>query len=175
MAIFPTTTPAGRPKSAFQRHSPLTPIARRFRGVLRAMDDMIAAERDLDDYSGQDPALDAWIRDAERARRVTLDAINELGGLPTHGDGDAQLMRVSRLLRVVMLSDDPAQVAYIRARAAETDRFLLAWGDPLHFKLNQLILAGLARLERYALLDDHEMDDPGRQFSAADVMPAPTF
>jgi hypothetical protein len=74
-----------------------------------------------------------------------------------------------------MVSDDPAQVAYIRARAAETDRFLLAWGDPLHFKLNQLILGGLARLERFAALDDPDLDDSGHQRDAADVMPAPTF
>ena len=128
MAIFLTTTPAGVPKSALRPRPTLSPVALRFRGVLRAMDDLIAAEEDLGDYSGQDPALDAWIRDAERARRVTLDAINELGGLPTHGDGDAQLMRVARLFRVVMVSDDPGQVAYLRTLAADADRFLLAVG-----------------------------------------------
>ncbi len=139
------------------------------------MDDLIAAECDLDGYCGQDPALDAWIRDAERARRVTLDAIEELGALPTHADGDAQILRVARLFRIVMVSDDPGQVAYLRTLAADADRFLLTWGTPLHFKLNQLILEGLERLERFAALDDPDPDNPGRQFAAADVMPAPTF
>jgi hypothetical protein len=175
MATFTTTTPAGVLKGALRPHSTLTPVALRFRDVLRAMDDLIAAERDLDGYSGQDPALDAWIRDAERARRILLDAINELGALPKGGDGDAQLLRVARLFRVVMVSDDPGQVAYLRTLAAETDRFLLPWGDPLHFKLNQLILGGLARLERFAALDDPDPDDSGHQLDAAVVMPTPTF
>jgi hypothetical protein len=143
--------------------------------VLHAMDDLIAAEVDLDGYSAQDPALDAWIRDAEIARRATLDAIEELGDLPTHGEGDAQLLRLARLFRIVMISDDPGQVAYLRTLAGETDRFLLSWGDPLHFKLNQLILAGLERLERFAALDDPDPDDSGHHFDAADAMPASAF
>ena len=175
MATFPVTTPAGVHKGALRPRPTLTPVALRFRGVLHAVDNLIAAELDLEGYCAQDPALDAWIRDAERARRTTLDALNQLGAHPTHGDGDAQLLRVARLFRIVMVSDDPAQVAYIRARAAETDRFLLSWGDPLHFKLNQLILGGLARLERFAALDDPDLDDSGHQRDAADVVSASAF
>jgi hypothetical protein len=147
----------------------------RFRGVLHAMDDLIAAEVDLDGYCAQDPALDAWIRDAEIARRGALHAINELGDLPIYAEGDAQLLRLARLFRIVMISDDPGQVTYLRALAAETDRFLLRWGDPLHFKLNQLILAGLERLERFAALADLDLDDSGHPRDAADVMSASAF
>ena len=175
MANFSTTTPIGVLKSASHPQPILSPVALRFRGVLHAMDDLIAAEYELDGYSGQDPALDAWIRHAERARHVTLDAINALAALPMYGNGDEQLQRVARLFRMVMISDDPAQVTYIRARAAETDRFFLPWGNPLHFKLNQLILGGLEKLQRYAALDDPDPDDLGHQFEDADVMPAPTF
>lgn len=175
MATFSTTTPWGVLKGASRAQPTLLPVAHRFRGVLRAMDDLVAAERDLNDYSGQDPALDAWIRDAERARRTTLDVINVLGALPALGAGDAQLLRVARLFRTVMVSDDPSLVAYIRARAAETDRFLLTWGPPLNFRINQLILEGLERLERFAALDDHDPDNAGHQFDVAEVMPMPAF
>lgn len=175
MATFSTTTPGGVLKGASRAQPILSPVAHRFRGVLRAMDDLIASERDLDGYCGQDPALDAWIRDAERARRTTLDVINVLGALPALGAGDAPLLRVARLFRMVMVSDDPSQVAYIRALAAETDRFLLPWGTPLHFKLNQLILGGLERLERLAALDDPDPDNLGHQLDTADVMSAPAF
>jgi len=175
MAVYPITTPAGVLKGALRPLPTSSPVARRFRGVLHAMDDLIAAERDLDGYSGQDPALDAWIVDAERSRRTTLDAIKELGGLPTHGDGDAQLLRVARLFRIVMVSDDPGQVAYLRTLAADADRFLLPWGTPLNFKLNQLIVAGLERLERFAALDDPDPDNPDHQLDAADAMSAPAF
>lgn len=175
MADFPITTPTGVLKSASRAQPTRSPVALRFRGVLGAMDDLIVTERDLNDYSGQDPALDAWIRDAERARRATLDVINVLGALPALGAGDAQLLRVARLFRMVMVSDDPSQVAYIRARAAETDRFLLTWGPPLNFRINQLILEGLERLERFAALDDHDPDDAGHQFDVAEVMPMPAF
>ena len=175
MATFPITTPAGVLKGASRPLPTSSPVARRFRGVLHAMDDLIAAECDLDGYCGQDPALDAWIRDAERARRVTLDALNQLDAFQSDDEGDAQILRVARLFRIVMVSDDPGQVAYIRARAAETDRFLLPWGTPLHFKLNQLILGGLERLERFAALDDPDPDKTGHQPDAADVMSAPAF
>jgi hypothetical protein len=175
MATFPITTPAGVLKGASRPLPTSSPVAQRFRGVLHAMDDLIAAERDLDGYCGQDPALDAWIRDAECARRTTLDAIKELGALPTHGNGDAQLLRVARLFRMVMVSDDPGQVAHLRTLAADADRFLLPWGTPLNFKLNQLILAGLERLERFAALDESDPDDAGHQLDLADVMSAPAF
>ena len=97
-------------KSASRSHSTLSPVALRFRGVLNALDDLIVAEDELDGYSGQDPALDAWIRDAEVARRAALDAIKALTALPIYGNGDAQLQRIARLFRMVMISDDPAQV-----------------------------------------------------------------
>ena len=110
---FSITTPAGVLKGASRPQPTLSPVTLRFRGVLNAVDDLITAELDLGDYSGQDPALDAWIRKAETARRATLDAINDLGALPALGAGDAKLKQVARLFRVVMISDDPAQVAYL--------------------------------------------------------------
>jgi hypothetical protein len=45
----------------------------------------------------------------------------------------------------------------------------------VHFKLNQLILAGLERLERFAALDDPDPDNPDHQLDAADAMAAPAF
>jgi hypothetical protein len=175
MATCPITTPAGVLKGVSRPLPTSSPVTRRFRGVLHSLDDLIAAESDLDGYSGQDPALDAWIRDAERARRVTLDALNQLDALPSDDEGDAQLLHVARLFRIVMVSDDPAQVAYLRTLTADANRFLLTWREPLNFKLNQLILAGLDRLERFAALDDADPDNPDHQLDAADAMAAPAF
>ena len=175
MADYSTTTPAGVLKSASRAHPDLSRITLRFRGLLKAMDSLIVAEDELGNYSGQDPALDAWIRDAETARTHTLAVIESIVAMPIVHVADAHLARIARLFRMVMISDDPAQVDYLRARAAETDRFLLPGGDPLHFKLNQMILGALERLERYAALDNHEPDEPTRESDAADVMPTPTI
>lgn len=174
MADFVTTTPFGVMKRAPRAHPQLSPVALRFRGLLVAIDDLIRAEQDLDGYSGQDPAVDLWIRDAEAARAATLQAIETLVARPAFEQADAHLQSVARLFRLVMTSDDPAQVNCIRARTVETERFLLPWGTPLHFRLNQLILAVLDRLERYAALEDPREEDPSGQPGAAEMRPALT-
>lgn len=119
---------------------------------------MIEAEQDLAGYCGQDPAVDAWIRDAENAHTATLGEAAIVIALPALTEADVRLQAIARLFLVAMKSSDPDQVAYLRHRASQTQVFLLPWGDPVNFRLNQLILNGLALFESYAALDDGMVD-----------------
>jgi hypothetical protein len=133
-------------------------VSVRFSTFLFTVNKMIEAEQDLAGYSGQDPAVDAWIRDAENAHTATLGEAAIVIALPALTEADVRLQAIARLFLVAMKSSDPDQVAYLRHRASQTQVFLLPWGDPVNFRLNQLILNGLALFESYAALDDGMID-----------------
>jgi hypothetical protein len=135
-----------------------TPVVVRFYAFLLFVNKMIDAERDLSGYSGQDPAVDAWIRDAENAHTATLGEAAIVMSLPALTEADVRLKAIARLFLVAMKSSDPDQMAYLRHRASQTQAFLLPWGDPVNFRLNQLILKGLTLFGSYAALDDGMID-----------------
>lgn len=130
-------------------------IALRFAHLLTAMDVLIAADRDMIGFSGTDPALDAWFRDAERALRQTLSALEALLAQAPRANGDLAMIRVARLLRKVILSSDLDLVARLRRRAIETPMRYLALDLPgLDPVVNRLILQGLSRIEAYLAVED---------------------
>jgi len=131
-----------------------SPVMSRFPRFLSSLSALLSAERDLGGYCGQDPAVDAWICEAESALRYVLDEIDALVELPVRHEVDAHLLRVAKLFRLMLQSDDPAQVAYLRRLARGTGRFLLPWGNPLHFRVNQMILTALDQFETLLAIDD---------------------
>jgi hypothetical protein len=130
-------------------------IALRFAHLVTAMDVLITADRDMIGFSGADPALDAWFRDAERALDHTLSALEELLVQSPRAPGDIALIRVARLIRKVIRSSDPDLVARLRRRVIETPMRYLALDLPgLDPVVNRLILQGLSRFESYLAVED---------------------
>lgn len=129
-------------------------IVIRFPHFLSSVAALVSAERDLGGYCGGDPAVDVWIRDAEVELQYVLDEICVLSELPVRHDADAYLLRVVKLFRVMLLSDNPAQVAYLRKLARASGRFLLTRDNPLHFRLNRMIVTALEQFETLLLIDD---------------------
>lgn len=146
------------PSNPFHLSGSRTMVSVRFSTFLFTVNRMIEAERDLAGYSGQDPAVDAWIRDAENAHTATLGEAAIVIALPALSEADVRLQAIARLFLVAMKSSDPDQMAYLRHRASQTQVFLLPWGSPVNFRLNQLILNGLGLFESYAALDDGIID-----------------
>lgn len=62
------------PLNPFHLSGSRTMVSVRFSNFLITVNKMIESERDLAGYSGQDPAVDAWIRDAENAHTAIVDA-----------------------------------------------------------------------------------------------------
>ena len=130
-------------------------IALGFAHLLTAMDVLIAADRDMIGFSGADPALDAWFRDAERALEHTLSDLDALLAQSPRAPGDIALIRVARLIRKVILSSDPGLVARLRRRVIETPMRYLALDLPgLDPVVNRLILQALSRFEAYLAVAD---------------------
>ena len=152
-------------------------IALRFAHLLTSMDVLIAADRDMIGFSGADPALDAWFRDAERALGQTLSALEALLAQSPRAPGDIALIRVARLIRKVIRSSDPDQVARLRRRVIETPMRYLALDLPgLDPVVNRLILQGLSRFEAYLAVEDmSQVPDPGHDAPAPSDVTGPTF
>jgi len=94
----------------------LSPTGTAFSGFLGTTWPLIRAERDLSGFCGLgwDPAVDAWIRDAEAAHDATLAALKDVIALPVMEEGDAVLRIVARIWNRVMRSSEPAEVADLR-------------------------------------------------------------
>jgi len=185
MQTHTLTPPATRSPIQGAVDAPLLPdprtnpsrIALRFAHLLTAMDVLIAADRDMIGFSGADPALDAWFRDAERALEHTLSALDALLDQAPRAPGDLALIRVARLIRKVIRSSDPDLVARLRRRAIETPMRYLALDLPgLDPVVNRLILQGLSRFEAYLAVEDMppvlDLDDGA---SALSDLSSPTF
>ena len=88
-----------------------------FATFLATLPRLIEAERDLCGYSGQDPAVDAWIRAADVSLGATKAACAAVLAAPAAGLAELNLQRVARLFRDAIRSADPDEVARLRAHA----------------------------------------------------------
>jgi len=141
-----------------------TPVAVAFSQFLGALPELVEAERDLGDYTGQDPAVDPWIRAAEAAREATLMRIAAvLEGDAAH-PGDARFHNVAQLYRRVMLSDNADEVSWLRRQASRRGAYLLPEKGRAALRVNRLILAALGQLEAYLAIDDCPADEPETAF-----------
>ena len=96
-----------------------------FTAFLATLPQMIADERDLAGYSGQDPAVDAWITAADASLAVSKAACRavlaaagpaSMQGGPS-GAADRALIRVAQVFHKVMETVDPEEVTRMRTHA----------------------------------------------------------
>jgi hypothetical protein len=130
-------------------------LAARFDAFLACLPQLIADERDLGGYCGQDPAVDAWITSAEASRAAALAAARAVLRAPVRGMVDTVLRRAAALFLAVMHSTDPEQVAHFR-QAAQDRRW--AWRLPAtvpgRIAAHRGITAVLDAIETLLALDD---------------------
>ena len=133
-----------------------------FASFLATLPALISSEADVTGYSGQDPALDHWIREAEAARQTSLDQVDYLHSeLGANATGHERLFfEIAAAFQTIMTSDDIEDVAALRTQA----RVLCGC---LNEELQALTMsaAALDRLECYLALDDaFEELEPGLTF-----------
>lgn len=148
----------------------LSPIGLAFSGFLGTTWPLIRAERDLAGLCGLgwDPAVDAWIRDAEAAHDATLAVLKDVITLPVMQDGDALLRIVARIWDRVMRSSDPAEVADLRQFIVDKKRlFRTERRDTVGNAINRLLDSSILRLDIY-------LNIIGRQDPDEDLLASPT-
>ena len=132
--------------------SPLLSLFATFLGTLPRL---IADERDLCGYSGQDPAVDAWIRAADVSLGATKTACAAVLAAPAAGLAELNLQRVARLFRDAIRSADPDEVARLRAHAR-----LRRWAYSIPAEIagagtfNAMIATALNQFETWLALED---------------------
>lgn len=120
-----------------------------FRTFLTTLPQMIADERDLAGYSGQDPAVDAWVAAADASLSVTKSSCAAVLAAPATDVADRALRRVARVFHAVIESADPREVARLRRWA-----WLLPHDVPGHRRYNGMIGEALDAMETWIALDD---------------------
>ena len=148
----------------------LSPTSTAFSGFLGTTWPLIRAERDLAGFCGMgwDPAVDAWIRDAEAAHDATLAALSNVIAQPVMQDGDALLRIVARIWDRVMRSSDPAEVADLRHFIVDKKRlFCTERRDTVGNAINRLLESSILRLDIY-------LNIVGRQDPDEDLLASPT-
>jgi hypothetical protein len=133
-----------------------------FTAFLATLPQMIADERELAGYSGQDPAVDAWITAADASLAVAKSACcavlaagaASVQGGPS-GAADRALVRVAQLFHKVMETTDPEDGARLRAHARLRHwAFLIPRAVPGSRALNHQINTALDALEDWLALED---------------------
>jgi hypothetical protein len=134
-----------------------------FTTFLASLPQMIADERDLAGYSGQDPAVDAWITAADASLAVSKAACRAV--LAAAGPGSMQggpsgaanraLIRVAQVFHKVMETADPEDVGRLRTHARlRRWAFLIPGAVRGSRALNHQINGALDALEVWLALED---------------------
>ncbi|WP_323715971.1 hypothetical protein [Paracoccus aminovorans] len=132
-----------------------TPTTTRFTGLMHSFSAYIEAERDLEHCGSWDPACDAWIRDAERARTRVLDAIANLCAAPTRRRADLPLRRYAGLAQMLIESDSPEQVQTLLALPDRFPQaFRCAGNDPVARRVDLMVASFRQHLNALARLPD---------------------
>ncbi|WP_127563082.1 hypothetical protein [Nioella ostreopsis] len=126
-----------------------------FASFLGTLPRLLSDERDLCGYSGQDPAVDAWIRAADASLAATKAACGAVLAAPASGAAELNLQRVARLFIDVIRSADPDEVACLRTHAR-----LRRWAYSVPSEvtgartINMMIASALDRFESWLSLED---------------------
>ncbi|WP_017998955.1 hypothetical protein [Paracoccus sp. N5] len=132
-----------------------TPVTIQFGAVMRDLSAYIEAERDLEHCDSWDPACDAWIRDAERARAHVLDAITALRGTPVCRCEDQPLKHLGQMAQMLIESDSPEQVRDILALPDRfPDAFRCASDSPVARRVNMMVAGFQQHLHALATLEN---------------------
>lgn len=153
MADCIPTTFARLPKGV-SSFSP-TPIMQEFRKVTCYFGAYIEAERDLEHCGSWDPACDAWIRDAERARTRVLHYLAQLDATPLERHDDQPLKRLGKVAQMLIESDTPKAFRNTLAlRDYFPDLFRCTDPGPAGRRTNQLVAAFQQHLNGLSELPD---------------------
>lgn len=132
-----------------------TPVTHQFAAVMRDLADYIEAERNLEHCGSWDPACDAWIRDAERARARVLKGVAALRKAPNRRREDLPLKRSAELAQMPIESDSPQQVRDILALPGRFPHFFsCASESPAARRVNLMVAAFRQHLGDLATLSD---------------------
>ena len=144
-------------------------VTRRFGVMQRALGAWIEAERDLEHSGSWDPACDHWLRDAEAARAAVGAALDALCDTPAERLEDRPLLRIARLTRALVLSQDAGEFAQLYARVATPGALLRCPGrHPLALRVNQMLAEARRALAQLAALPDHALVVDG---NCVEIMP----
>ncbi len=169
-----TTTPLPADESTRCIASCTTPVLTGFAQFLASSASLIAAERDLAGYSGQDPAVDAWIRGAEQALQATRRVLDDLGRLPAKTPADLLLKQVAAIFRFVMLSDDPVAVDAVRHHISSPRHGLAVDLAVIDARADRLATAGMQGLVEFLAIEDAVAPHAGESVDSAAQDPAST-
>lgn len=146
MAKHFTTTPLGAAEAPVFP-SPSLSVAAAL-ALIAALERLIEAERDLGGYSGADPAVDPWFREAEAALEAVLHWAEVLERAPLRGRGDGRLRLVARATAGVMRCEDTGELAQRMGLVGDRRSLLhMPGGSPSAASVNGLIDAVLDRVQ----------------------------
>lgn len=146
-----------------------SPLLSLFATFLATLPRLIEAERDLCGYSGQDPAVDQWIRAADASLEATKTACAAVLAAPAAGCAELNLQRVARLFMDAIRSADPVEVARLRAHAR-----LRRWAYSVPTEIdgagtfNMMICEALDQCETWLALED-AFDARAEDFAGPDL------
>ena len=143
MAKSNVTRSAGGFNSALSSHSIITTLLRA-RAMIRALVDLTAAERDLGDETGFDPAFSAYRAAVDEARARVLGHCEVLIAQLSATLQAASLQRVAVLVDTVIRSGDPVEVARIRA-GLTVARWVWRWRRTSAALMSRCSAAGTGR------------------------------
>lgn len=119
-----------------------TPVTIHYTSMMRDFAAYIEAERDLEHCDSWDPACDAWIREAERARTRVLDGLATLLATPLERHEDQPLNRLGQMAQMLIESDAPELFRdAIALQASFPDLFRCADTSLIGRRTNLLIAA----------------------------------
>lgn len=126
-----------------------------FLAFVKTLPQLISDERDLAGYTGQDPAVDHWLRAAETSRQTALTACQAVMDAKGSHTFDIALKKAAELFKTIEESKDPAEVHRHRENAQRRRWAWLApsdarWGN----EYNQLICIALDAIEVRFKLED---------------------
>ena len=137
-----------------------------FAAVVSAFERLIEAERDLEGHSGQEPAIMAWIRDAEAARTDVIDAIVEVFGYPVGEDDKVPVLQgMAFYILTALLTETPSEALSL-GKWAETARAADYMPTRTPVRIEALVDQAIDLLKAFMALEVDGWPEAGGPFAA---------
>jgi hypothetical protein len=122
----------------------------RFTALVGSLVELAAAELDLGGYDGQDPALSAFTGAVDTARARTLSQCAVTLACETEDEMARGMQTVARMVRTVVTTDKPSEVAIIRnLLSMRNESVLFPLFRPGHDRYNALMERAFTALASY--------------------------